>query len=116
MVNSKRVIIATLFGIVAGIICFLGAISLNLEVDALRLIFIIVNRALIGFVIGISALRMNWVLHGLLLGEIVGLPFFIFDLIIEGDLAIVLAVLLLNGVFGIMIEFFTTVVFKAPVE
>ena len=116
MVNPKRVIIATLFGIVAGILCYFGAISLNLEIDVLRLIFILVNRALIGFVIGISALRMKWVLHGLLLGEIVGLPFFLFDLIIEIDLTILLSVLILNGVFGIMIEFFTTVVFKAPAE
>ncbi len=115
MVNPKRIIVATTFGIVAGIICLIGAISLNLEIDALRLIFIIVNRTLIGFVIGISALRMKWVLHGLLLGEIVGLPFFLFDLM-EVDLSIALGVLIINGLFGIMIEFFTTIVFKEPAE
>ena len=116
MVNSKRVVIATLFGVVAGILCYLGALSLNFEIDALRLVFILVNRTLIGFVIGISALRMNWILHGFVLGEIVGLPFFIYDLILEIELPILLAVLILSGVFGIMIEFFATLVFKSPVE
>ena len=116
MVNPRRIIIATIFGIVASIICFLGAISLGLEIDVLRLIFIIVNRTLMGFVIGISALRIKWVLHGILLGEIVGLPFFIGDIIMEVDIPIAIGVLVINALFGIMIEFFTTVVFKEPVQ
>lgn len=116
MVNQKRIIITTGFGIVAGLICYMGAVLLNLPGDALRFINIMVNRTLIGFVIGISALRMHWALHGVLLGEIVGFPFFMFDLIIGVDIPIVIGVLIINAAFGIMIEFFATIVFKAPLD
>ena len=116
MVNTKRIIIATIFGVLAGIICYVGAISLGLKIDPLRAIFIIINRTLIGFVIGISAIRIKWALHGILIGEIVGLPFFLYDLMIGVDLGIVIAVVVMSGLFGLMIEFLTSIVFNAPIE
>jgi hypothetical protein len=116
MIQVKRIIIATLFGIIAGFICFLGAILLGLPVDPLRFTVIIVNRTLIGFVIGISALRINWVLHGFLIGEIVGLPFFLYDITMNVGLTIAFGVLIINPLFGIMIEFFTSIVFKATLS
>lgn len=116
MIQVKRVIVATIFGIVAGFICFVGALFLGLPIDILRFTVIIVNRTLIGFVIGISALKMNWLLHGILIGEIVGLPFFLYDITMGVDLIIVIGVLFINALFGIMIEFFTSIIFKFPAE
>ncbi|MFX1589734.1 MAG: hypothetical protein ACFFC1_16415 [Promethearchaeota archaeon] len=116
MNQLKRIVVSVIFGIIAGFICFIGALLLGLPIDVLRFIVILVNRTLIGFVIGISRLRMNWVLHGILIGEVVGLPFFLYDITMGVDLIIVIGVLFINALFGIMIEFFTTVVFKLPVE
>ncbi|MFX0177055.1 MAG: hypothetical protein ACFE85_12595, partial [Candidatus Hodarchaeota archaeon] len=87
-----------------------------LSIDPLRIIVIFVNRTLIGFVIGISALRMKWVLHGILIGEIVGLPFFLYDVTMDVGLTIAVGVLFINALFGIMIEFFTSIIFKAPIS
>ncbi|MBD3228600.1 MAG: hypothetical protein GF329_10470 [Candidatus Lokiarchaeota archaeon] len=115
MVALKRVIVAVIFGFVAGIICYSGTFLLNIPNDFVRFLNIIVHRTLIGFVIGISALKMHWAVHGFIIGEIVGLPFFFFDLITGVDIMIVLGVLAINAVFGIMIEFFTSIVFKSPV-
>jgi hypothetical protein len=116
MVYLKRIVIASLFGVVAGVICYVGTLILNIEVDVLRFLFIIVNRTLIGFVIGISALRMKWFVHGLVIGEIIGLPFFLYDIIMGVELLVILGIPIINALFGIMIEFFTTVIFKAPIE
>ena len=116
MTNIKRIVIATVFGVIAGIICGTGAIFLGLQVDALRFIFIMVNRILIGFVIGISVLKINWALHGIIIAEIIGLPFVLFDIIIGESLFIIGGVLIMSLLFGLMIEFFTSIVFKQPVE
>jgi hypothetical protein len=116
MVNQKRFTISLIFGFIAGLICFIGAILLDLPADFIHFLNIIANRTLLGFVIGISALKMKWYLHGLILGEIVGLPFFFFDLISGVSLLIVIGVLFINALFGLMIEFFTSIVFKASNE
>jgi hypothetical protein len=115
---TKRIVVATAFGAVAGLLCYLGALMIGLaqDFDALRILNIFVHRTLIGFVIGISGLKMRWALHGLLIGTIVGLPFLVFDWIAGVEPMVLVAVLVLNAVFGVMIEFFTTKVFNAPVE
>ena len=89
MFDLKRFIISLTFGLIAGIICYIGAVLLNISADALHMINILVNRTLIGFVIGISAFKMKWYLHGLLMGEVIGLPFFFFDLITGVEISIV---------------------------
>lgn len=115
MTYLKRIGIASLFGGLAGLLCYLGSIVLEIGVDPLRVIFIFVNRILIGFVIGISGFdRLKWYYHGILLGFIIGLPFFLFDVIMGVELLVILGLPLVNCLFGLMIEFFTTKVFKAP--
>lgn len=111
----KRIGIASLFGGFAGLLCYLGSILLGIPLDPLRVIFIFVNRILIGFVIGISGLdKLKWYYHGILLGFIVGLPFFLFDIIMGVELLVILGLPFINCLFGLMIEFFTTIVFKTP--
>lgn len=110
MTSAKRVIIATIFGLIAGILCSLGGkYGLKADLNATEIVMVLLHRGLLGFVIGISALRIHWALHGVLLGLIVGLPGFplIFR---EGGL---ISYSLMGLVWGFIIEFFTSVVFKA---
>jgi hypothetical protein len=81
---------------------------------ALALTWVFLNRGLMGVVIAISGLRLHWAWNGILLGMAVG-SIFSYSLFLETD-AIALPIInfFVNGVFGLMIEFFTTVVFRQP--
>jgi hypothetical protein len=113
--RMKRIAIATFFGLVAGGIC--SAISFGgglLKFSAAMLVFVLLNRMVMGIVIGISGLKLHWAWNGAVLGVVVG-SIFSWFLSMNG-MAPQMAILTLIGncVFGLMIEFFTTVVFKAP--
>lgn len=111
--NSKRLIIAVVVGLICGIFCFLGGKYLfNLPFNHISLGFILLNRGMIGFVIGISLLKWHWALHGIMIGAVVGSIFAYADFMFGFPGYILLLVLLLNPFFGFVIEFFTTVVFK----
>jgi hypothetical protein len=111
----KRIAIATLFGLVAGAICstvmFSGGI---LKLTAVSLVWILLNRAVMGFVIGTSGLKLHWVWNGIVMGLVVGSIFSWFLLMTLGVGTLPLVSPVGNAVFGLMIEFFTTVVFKQP--
>ncbi len=113
----KRIIVATLVGVALGIGCWLGGVFLGLieNPPTIHIANIIAHRAMMGFVIGISALRMNWALHGIVLGSIIGALFTLFDAYV-GMPPLVLWGLLLpgNAAYGLIIEFITTKVAKAP--
>lgn len=114
MVEQKRIIIATLCGLIAGVFCISGGILIfGMTFSSLGVVYVLSSRLLIGFVIGISSLKMHWVFHGLLIGFIIGFPFPIYDLIIGQTSIIALAAFIMSSVFGVMIEFITTIVFKA---
>lgn len=69
------------------------------------------NRILIGFVIGISAWRIHYLLHGALMGLIVTLSTSLGILVqsISGFLMFTIA----GIVYGFLIELFATKIFKA---
>jgi hypothetical protein len=114
MMRVKRVVVSTIFGFVAGVICYLGGkYGLKDDISTAMFLYILVNRALIGFVIGISPLRMHWALHGLLMGLIVGVPFTAGCLLEESNLETAIAALVLGALYGLMIEFFSSIVFSA---
>jgi len=75
--------------------------------------YILANRTLIGFVIGVSPFRMYRAFHGIMMGTIVGLPFAAGCLLEQNNLETALAALVLGAVYGLIVELFTTVVFKA---
>jgi hypothetical protein len=119
---NKRVVIATVSGLVFGVLNWLlAAFAASMPLPRSGIATIILGRALLGFVIGNSAWRMRWWLHGLLLGFIVSLPaasavrMMSTPLGMSPDVAPVL-VLLLGLVFGFLIELITSVVFKARSE
>jgi hypothetical protein len=116
---NKRVVIATALGLVFGVLnWFLATFAAPKPLPRSGFATIILGRAVLGFVIGNSAWRMRWWLHGLLLGFIVSLPAaFAVRLMskplgMSPDVATVL-VLVLGLVIGFLIELFTSVVFRA---
>ena len=113
MLSAKRVVIATLCGLVCGLICLTLASS-NPDPTAsmstgLKL-SIVFGRTLLGFTIGISALRMKWWLHGIVLGIITSFPmaFPILD-----QMSIFVGTFVMGVIYGLLIELVTSVLFKA---
>ena len=112
----KRIAIATIFGVVAGLLCALGGWSLGVKITTVSFIWILLNRTVMGFAIGVSALRLHWALHGPLMGLVVGSLFSYYGFMSGAGATTVVGTLVASLVFGLMIEFFTTVVFKQPRE
>lgn len=83
------------------------------DISDIALISSIGNRILIGLVIGISAWRIHYLLHGALMGLIVTLSISIGILLdsVSGFLMFTVAGL----IYGFLIELFATKIFKAKV-
>ena len=109
----KRIIVAVVFGLVAGGLCAAGAFSTGLlKFTTVNLVWILLNRAVMGYAIGASGLRLHWVWNGILTGIVVGSIFSYFLFMTTSPSVLPFINAAMNGVFGLMIEFFTTVVFK----
>ena len=118
MTSVKRIIIATLMGIGCGVICLFLAASGGDSMPQVIKLQILISRTLMGFVIGISAIKMQWFFHGVLLGLLIGLPMaFASSMGAEGSdftpQSMFFYTLIIGAIYGVLIEFFTTVVFKA---
>ena len=113
MLKAKRVIIATLCGILFGIVCMELASSNPDPANPLTTSakwLIILSRTLMGFMIGISALRMGWWLHGMVLGFIASIPMAIPVL---DRPSIAFGTLVMGIIYGFLIELITSVLLKA---
>jgi len=111
--NKKRLLIALLFGFLTGILCvLLGMYGLKDTYSLSLALYVLANRTMIGFVIGISPFRMNWMIHGISMGFIASIPFALGVLLEPDKLGVFIASLLLGAMYGLIVEFFTTVVFK----
>jgi hypothetical protein len=108
----KRIVIATLFGVGAGVICAtLAASGHLLTLTPVLTVWILLNRAVMGFAIGASALKLHWAWNGIVMGLVVG-SIFSYYLFMNLGVKVMLFNFIGNAVFGLLIEFFTTVVFK----
>jgi hypothetical protein len=111
----KRIVIAMLLGLAVGVPCAIGVFSLGiLKFTAVNLVWVLLNRGVMGFAIGVSGLKLHWAWNGILVGLVVGLLFSYFLFMNMGLQTLPVANALINGLFGLIIEFFTTVVFKQP--
>ncbi len=113
MLTAKRVLIATICGFIFGLICMtLASTNPNatepLSSEAKWLI--ILSRTLMGFMIGISALRMSWWLHGIVLGIISSIPMAIPTL---DRLSIAIGTVVMGIIYGFLTELITSVLFKS---
>jgi len=105
--TGKRVIACTLFGFIAGILCWLGMHYVGkapISFTAPIILGFIFNRAFIGFTIGISGWRTNWAFHGVVIGLIGSLPLAVFALGDSSGLTGFLLLELAGGVWGLLIE------------
>jgi hypothetical protein len=71
---------------------------------------IVFGRGLTGFAIGISALRMSWWLHGIVLGLIGSIPMAI-PVMERPEIAV--GTFVMGAIYGFLTELITTIVFKA---
>ncbi len=114
-IPTKRIVIATLFGLVMGCVCASGAFYAGfLPFTAVNLIWVLLNRGVMGFAIGMSGFRLHWAWNGALVGLVVGSIFSYSMFMNMGPVVVPFINAIVNGLFGLIIEFFTTVVFKHP--
>ena len=111
----KRIAVAVFFGLIAGAMCASGAFMAGiLTFSAINLLWVLLNRSVMGFAIGISGLKLHWAWNGIVVGLAVG-SIFSYSLFMNVGLSALPVVnFFVNGLFGLMIEFFTTKVFKQP--
>ena len=109
----KRIFVAIIFGLLAGAFCasmsFYAGI---LKFSVVTLIWVLLNRVVMGFAIGASGLKLHWAWNGIVMGMAVGSIFSYFLFMNGGAEPLPVINFFANGVFGLLIEFFTTVVFK----
>ena len=113
MLKAKRVIIATIGGIIFGIVCMLFASSGPEPISNVMKLTIILSRTMIGFTIGISALRMKWWLHGMVIGLISSIPAAV-PVLENSPTSIAVMTVVMGIIYGFLIELITTVIFKSP--
>jgi len=116
MIYEKRVVSATIWGVIFGFISW-GLMRISGHIPVQGAVAIILSRTLLGFVIGISAWKITWWLHGLLLGLFFSLPSgFAYTWAGVGWGTGFVLTLVIGIIFGILIELLTTVVFKAEMR
>lgn len=112
MLTSKRVLIATICGFIFGIVCMLFSSSNPDSSESLTTslkLSIVFSRGLMGFTIGISALRMSWWIHGIIIGFIASIPmaFPVMDRV-----NIMIGTVVMGIIYGFLTELITSVIFK----
>ena len=116
MVYEKRIVSALVWGVIFGFISW-GLVRVSGDVPLSGAVAIILSRTLLGFVIGISAWRIVWWLHGILLGLFFGLPSGFASLWLGRGWGAGFVLTVVTGIiFGFLIELLTTVVFKAELR
>ena len=122
MQKNKRIIVATLCGVLFGFVCLgiasgsPGALAWPVAVQ------IVVSRTLIGFAIGISCISLrHWAIHGLFMGLLFSLPLAFSGLMAPesveySKVGMFLWTIILGMIYGLLIEVITSVVFKAKYQ
>jgi len=112
--NTKRILIATIIGLLAGLFCAYGTIwmadkgELGFPLTAGVLAVIIYNRTLLGFVVGIAdGIKLHPVLRGALLGMGVGMAMSIMS-IADGDVMGGLGLMPFSIAYGIVADVVAT--------
>ncbi len=122
MNNPKRVVIATLSGVLFGFVCFGFASSGPAELPWPAAVQIIISRTLIGLAIGVGWVSFgHWSARGLAYGLLFSLPLAFSGLMAPESADFSKAsmfawTVILGMVYGLLIEVITTVIFKAKLE
>lgn len=115
----KRLLIATILGLLFGFVCFGFASGGEETLSPILAANIILGRMLIGIAIGISRFPMkHWSIHGLVMGLIFSLPAG-FGAMMGAETTdfspnmLLLSTIVMGMIYGLLIEFITSVLFKA---
>ena len=117
----KRLIIATLSGLLFGFVCYGFACSGSGDIEIWLGITIISGRTLLGFGIGISRFPMkNWAIHGIVMGLIFSIPAGIGAMLGPENpeftpTMIMISTIVMGMIYGFLIELITSVFFKAKI-
>ena len=117
----KRLLVATISGLLFGFVCYGFAYSGANEVDFWLALTIIAGRTLLGFGIGITRFPMkHWTINGIVLGFIFSLPAAFGTMMgpetVEFDpTMIAISTVVMGMIYGLLIELITTVLFKAKI-
>lgn len=116
MANKKRVGVATLWGLIFGVVSWLLCALSHGPLPWSGTVSIITMTGLMGFGIGISGWQISWWLHGLIMGLIYRIPASFF-VIWVGQEALDVAWTIITGLaFGFLIELITSFAFKAKMS
>jgi hypothetical protein len=117
--KTKRLIIATILGVIFGFVCYSLASSGQNEISPNLAMNIILGRTLIGFGIGISRFSFkHWALHGIIMGLIFSLPA-AFGAMLGPEnqefspSMLFVSTIVMGMIYGFLIELITSVFFKA---
>ena len=117
--KGLRLISSVILGTIFGIVCWLGiSYSPFAAVDMTLALILgtILNRSLIGFCIGISNWKkMNYLVHGLVMGLIVTIPLSIFPLVAGQIVMGFVSLEIAGAVYGLLTELIVTKLLKAPI-
>lgn len=122
MRKTRRIIIATLLGILFGFVCFMLASGGSGDLPWPVALQIIASRTLIGFAIGISCLTMvHWSLHGLIMGMLFSLPLAFSGLMAPGSsefskISMFIWTVIFGMIYGLLIELVTSLFLKAKIQ
>ena len=122
MQKTKRIIVATVSGILFGLVCFGLASSGPDPLPAAVGFQIVISRALIGFAIGISCLSaIHWSLHGTMMGLLFSLPLAIGGLLAPENpefskMSMLVWTVIFGMIYGLLTEVITSKLFKAKIE
>lgn len=114
----KRLIIATLSGLLFGFICYLLASSSGSLPTPVAL-QIIISRTLMGFAIGISSLKLgHWSIHGVILGLLFSLPMAFSSMMAAENPQFTkemmfVSTIIMGVIYGFLVELITTAIFTA---
>lgn len=113
---KKRLLVCLLGGVISAVICLIGRQIIYGFPEILweNIAATVANRLLLGFVIGISGWRINYLLHGAILGLVLSISVSIGFL--PGDILGFTLFTSAGIIYGFMIEWITTNVFKAPMK
>ena len=118
---KKRIIVATICGLLCGVFCIVADIEAGLAKNVAEQLpypaigEILCNRTLIGFAIGISCLTIgHWAVHGVVMGFLFSTPL-AFSCLLTPQYPVKLFILTLvfGVIYGVFIETVTSVIFKA---
>jgi len=122
MQKTKRVIVATLSGVIFGFVCLGLASSGPGALPYPVALQILTSRTLIGFAIGISCLsRCHWSIHGLVMGALFSVPLAFSGLMAPDNpqfskAGMFIFTIILGMIYGLFIEVITSVLFKAKIQ